>query len=65
LGRSSPASSRYLEGYGLDLDEALAGVQAVVEEQTGDRARIRLNYTVAGQPIEARSTSSAAKGAGT
>ena len=57
MRRLGPFFARFkqvLEGYGLDLDEALDGVQAVVEEQTGDRARVRLNYTMAGQAIEAR-----------
>lgn len=57
LRRLGPFFARFkkvLEGYGLDLDEALDGVQAVVEEQAGDRARVRLNYTMAGQAIEAR-----------
>ena len=53
LGPFFARFKRVLEGYGLDLDEALDGVQVVVEEQTGDRARVRLNYTIAGQAIEA------------
>jgi hypothetical protein len=56
LRRLGPFFARFkkvLEGYGLDLDEALDGVQATVEEQAGDRARVRVNYTVAGQAIEA------------
>ncbi|MDR7133094.1 hypothetical protein J2X06_000278 [Lysobacter niastensis] len=57
LRRLGPFFARFkqvMEGYGLDLDEALDGVQVVVEEQTSDRARVRLNYTMAGQAIEAR-----------
>lgn len=39
--------------YGLDTDAALASVQAERVAQDGDRARVRLRYTLAGQPIDA------------
>jgi len=42
-----------LVGYGLDLDAAVASLQVTLVEQTGDRARVRLRYTVAGEPIDA------------
>jgi hypothetical protein len=39
--------------YGLDFDAALAGMRVTLAEQTGDQARVRLEYTLAGQPIDA------------
>ena len=39
--------------YGLDFDAALAGMRVTLAEQTGDHARVRLQYTLAGQPIDA------------
>ncbi len=56
LQRLGPFFHRFkqvLEGYGLDLDASLEGVKATGEALTGDRARVRLDYTLAGQPIEA------------
>ena len=44
---------RVLAQYGLDFDAALAGMRVTLAEQTGDRARVRLQYTLAGQPIDA------------
>jgi hypothetical protein len=44
---------RVLAQYGLDFDAALAGMKVTLAEQTGDRARVRLQYTLAGQPIDA------------
>jgi hypothetical protein len=42
-----------LAEYGLDFDAALAGARITLAEQTGDRARVRLQYTLAGQPVDA------------
>jgi hypothetical protein len=56
LGRLGPFFGRFkqvLVGYGLDFDQALDGVQVALVEQTGDRARVSLDYTLAGQPIRA------------
>jgi hypothetical protein len=39
--------------YGLDLDASLRGIDVRLLEQTGDTARLRLRYTLAGQPIDA------------
>lgn len=43
---------RVLAGYGLDFDAALANARIALAEQTGDRAKVRLQYTLAGQPID-------------
>jgi len=39
--------------YGLDFDAVLAGTRVTLAEQTGDQAKVRLEYTLAGQPIDA------------
>jgi hypothetical protein len=44
---------RLLAEYGLDFDAALAGARITLAEQTGERAKVRLQYTLAGQPIDA------------
>jgi len=44
---------RVLKMYGLDLDADLATAHASLIERDGDRARIRLQYTLAGKAIEA------------
>ena len=41
-----------LADYGLDLDAALDSVELTLIEQTGDTARVRLRYTLAGRPID-------------
>lgn len=56
LRRLGPFMQRFkqvLRSYGLDLDAALDSVEARVIKQDGDRARVRLRYTLAGEPIEA------------
>ncbi len=42
-----------LGGYGLDLDATLSGLRAEVVEQRGARAKVRMRYTLGGQPVEA------------
>jgi len=44
---------RVLLAYGLDIDADLATARATLLERDGDRARIRLDYTLAGQAIQA------------
>lgn len=44
---------RVLAEYGLDFDAALADMRVTLAEQTGDRARVRLQYTLAEQPVDA------------
>lgn len=39
--------------YGLDVDASLRGMDARLLEQTGDSARLRLRYTLAGRAIDA------------
>lgn len=39
--------------YGLDVDATLREMEVRLLEQTGDSARLRLRYTLAGQPIDA------------
>ena len=39
--------------YGLDLDASLRGLNVQLMEQTGDTARLRLRYTLAGSDIDA------------
>jgi hypothetical protein len=56
LQRLGPFFVRLEQGltqYGLDLDKALSGMRVTLAEQTGDQARVRLQYTLAGQPIDA------------
>lgn len=44
---------RVLAQYGLDFDAALSGMKVTLAEQTGDQARVRVQYTLAGEPIDA------------
>lgn len=53
LGPFFLAVERVLVEYGLDFDAALAGTRIELAEQDGDRARVRLRYTLAGQAIDA------------
>ncbi|MCD9029098.1 hypothetical protein LDO26_12900 [Luteimonas sp. BDR2-5] len=46
------AAKQALLPYGLDLDAALASVEATLQTQTGDTAQVRMRYTLAGQPID-------------
>ncbi|MFC5578942.1 hypothetical protein ACFPOA_13090 [Lysobacter niabensis] len=53
LGPFFVRMERLLAEYGLDFDAALAGARITLAEQTDDRARVRLQYTLAGEPIDA------------
>jgi len=57
LNRISPFLATLLaqlrQQYGLDLDAALRGMQVRLLDQTGDLARLRLQYSLAGRPIDA------------
>lgn len=43
-----------LIGYGLDIDATLDGAQTRLIEQTGDTAKVSLDYTVAGATVDAQ-----------
>lgn len=53
LGPFSRVIEQVLGDYGLDFDAALADMRIDLAEQTGDRARVRLRYALAGQTIDA------------
>jgi hypothetical protein len=43
---------RSFDAYGLDLEAAMAGLQAELVEQAGDRAAVRVRYPLAGREID-------------
>ena len=45
-------AKQVLAGYGLDLDASLDALDARLQSQTGDSARVRMRYAVAGRPID-------------
>ncbi|MBW8808506.1 MAG: hypothetical protein JF591_06655 [Lysobacter sp.] len=53
LGPFVERLKQVLGGYGLDLDAALDSVDATLAEQTGDTARVRIRYQLAGEPVDA------------
>jgi hypothetical protein len=53
LGPFFVRMERVLVDYGLDFDAALNGMDISLAEQTGDHAKVRLQYRLAGQPIDA------------
>ncbi len=53
LGPFVERLKQVLGGYGLDLDVALDSVDATLAEQTGDTARVRIRYQLAGEPVDA------------
>ena len=56
LGRLGPffrTAKDVLRTYDLDLDAALDSIQPTLAEQTGDTARLRVRYTLAGHQIDA------------
>ncbi len=60
LNRLSPFFATLLaqlrQQYGLDIDASLRSLHVSLVEQTGDRARLRLQYTLGGTPIDAFTT---------
>lgn len=46
------AGKRVLASYGFDLDADLAAMDLQLQSQTGDIARVRMRYTLAGTPID-------------
>lgn len=53
LGPFLARLKQVLVGYGLDIDGDLRLLQVRLLEQTGERARVGLSYSLAGQPVEA------------
>lgn len=53
LGPFVERLKQVLVGYGLDLDAGLNSVEATLAEQTGDTARVRIRYQLAGEPVDA------------
>lgn len=53
LGPFVERLKQVVNGYGLDLDAALASVQTSLAEQTGDTARVRVRYELAGEAVDA------------
>lgn len=53
LGPFVERLKQVLGDYGLGLDAALDSVDASLAEQTGDTARVRVRYQLAGQPVDA------------
>lgn len=60
LNRLSPFFATLLaqlrQQYGLDIDASLRSLHVSLVEQTGDQARLRLQYTLAGTPIDTLAT---------
>ncbi len=52
LGPFMATTKRALAIYGLQLDDSLSGLQASLQQQTGDRARVRLRYTLGETDID-------------
>ena len=53
MGRFQAVFKQSLRAYGLDLDASLDGLRASLQQQTGDTARVRMRYQLAGQPVDA------------
>ena len=52
LGPFAVAFKQALAGYGLDLDGDLASLRVSLQQQTGDRARVRMQYRFAGSKVD-------------
>lgn len=53
MGRFAAVFKLALATYGLDIDAGLDQLRATLQQQTGDRATVRMRYGFAGQPIDA------------
>ncbi len=53
MGRFQAVFKQSLRAYGLDLDASLDGLRASLQQQTGDTAKVRMRYQLAGQPVDA------------
>lgn len=52
LGPFMATTKKALATYGLPLDDSLSGLQASLQQQTGERARVRLRYTLGETDID-------------
>ena len=52
MGPFAAVFKRALAAYGLDLDHSLDSMRVSLLQQTGDSARVRMEYTFAGQDID-------------
>jgi hypothetical protein len=52
IGPFAAACKQALRRYGLDLDADLSGLQASLQQQTGDHAQVRMRYRLAGTPVD-------------
>jgi hypothetical protein len=52
MSRVLATGKRVLASYGFDLDADLAAMDVQLQSQTGDVARVRMQYTLAGTPID-------------
>ncbi|TYT26752.1 hypothetical protein FZO89_11060 [Luteimonas viscosa] len=52
MSKMLATAKQVLASYGFDLDADLGGMQVQLLSQTGDLARVRLQYTLAGTPID-------------
>lgn len=52
MSRVLATGKQVLASYGFDLDGDLAGMDVQLQSQTGDLARVRMQYTLAGSPID-------------
>lgn len=53
LGPFMATLKQALSTYGLRLDDSLSGLEATLQQQTGDRARVRLRYRLGETDIDA------------
>jgi len=52
MGPFAQATKQALISYGLDLDAGLGALDASLQSQTGDTAKVRMRYLLGGQPID-------------
>jgi len=52
MGAFAAAFKQALAPYGLDLDASLDAMRVTLQQQTGDSARVRMQYPFAGQDID-------------
>jgi len=52
MGAFAAVFKQALQPYGLDLDASLDGMRVSLQQQTGDSARVRMQYVFVGQDID-------------